>query len=115
MDFERQWQMIMEDNMFAEEFTISSDAFSFAAKGVFYSGTQEEAPQAAYGIARFVNKEYLSVSLKSIPKDLTPKDDLKLCIVENSARGQFRVDDVSGGQSGTVTLSLQPLRKSRVR
>lgn len=107
--------MIMEDNMFAEEFTISSDSFSFTAKGVFYSGTHEEAPQAAYSIVRYVNKEYLSISLKSIPSDLIPKDDLKLCTVENQARGQYRVDDVSGGQSGTVTLSLQPLKRQRSR
>lgn len=115
MDFEHQWQLILEDSMFAEDFTVSSDAFSFTAKGVFYSGTYEEAPQASYAITKYINKEFISLPLKALPSDIEPMEDLKLSIVESQGRGMYRVSDVSGGKSGTVTLSLQPLKRQGIR
>lgn len=116
MDYERQWQMIMEDNMFSEDFTLTSDDLSFSVRGVFCSGTHEEAPTASYGVARFVNREYLSVSLASLPEAITdPSEDLRLAIVENPRRGQFRVSDISGARSGMVVFSLQPINAKRGR
>lgn len=115
MDIDAQWAMIMEDSFFTEEFIISSDAGSMTVHGVFYSGNQEEQNTAAYATKRFVVREYLSIaSPKLIEAGLEyPFDELKRATVTNPRRGNYRVLDVSGGQSGTVTLSLQSLRRNK--
>lgn len=111
---ESQWKILMDNGAWSEDFTVSLDASlaiaDFTLSGVFYSGTStEESPAQAYAPKRSVRKEAFQISLKSLPSLVTdPKRMLKGAVLTSDARGVYKVLEVRGEKSGTLTLVLNP-------
>lgn len=102
------WKVIMEDNLFTEVAEISSPDFSFSVHGIFYSGTYGEESPAPYAPKRFESKESFQIALNSLPDTIEkPEQSLKGAILVLPTRGKYRVSDISGKQSGMLTLELQ--------
>lgn len=114
MDYQNQWQMIMNDSFFTEEFDIQSDTLSCTVRGIFFSGSHEEI-SAPYATPRYVTKDFLTLSSNILLEHgfEYPFDKLKKAIVTNPKRGDYRVADISGAQSGVTTLSLQPVTRHK--
>lgn len=109
LDFEEQWQGLMEDGAFSEsgEITLKS-SLSFTLKGIFFSGTYEDYKPTAYSGMTFEQKEWFQVSSLSIPDEVSkPWIDLKNAILELPSRGTFRVSDIKGKRGGMLTLFLK--------
>ena len=115
MDYQEQWQMIMKDGFFSEKFTVSLESLACSVIGVFYSGTYEEVSATSYSTPRYVTKAFLTLSSNELLANgfEYPFDALKKAIVANPKRGDYRVADISGAQSGVTTLSLQPVTRHK--
>ena len=116
MDYQEQWKMIMKDGFFSEAFTVSSDLSSCTVIGIFYSGTYEDISAASYSTPRYVTKTFLTLSSNELLANgfEYPFDALKKAVVANPKRGNYRVADISGAQSGVTTLNLQPIAKPKL-
>lgn len=111
LEFEEQWQELMEDGVFSESGTITlKNSLSFALKGIFFSGTYEDYKPTAYAGVTFEQKEWFQVSSLSIPEEVEkPWLDLKNAKLELPSRGTYKVSDVKGKRGGMFTLFIKEM------
>ncbi len=109
-----QWRGLMEKGAWSEDFVFTLDASytvdDFTVSGVFFSGTSsEESPAQAYSPKKAVRKEALQISEASLPSSVhDPRRMLKGAVAVSATRGAYKVLDVRGERSGTLTLTLNP-------
>lgn len=109
-DPEMQFSRLIANSMFSEGATFSDGGSqSFAARGIFYSGSYEEDSPAAYAPRKLVAKECFQISTLSVPTTVeNPWDELKGWSVTLTQRNlKFRIIDISGKRGGMFTLYLQ--------
>ena len=113
-EIDSQWTNLMADGAWSEPFVFSLDSSfeieAFSVSGVFYSGTDsEESPAQAYAPKKAVRKEAFQIALLSLPDSVTePKRMLKGAVLTSTTRGTYKVLEVRGEKSGTLTLVLNP-------
>lgn len=109
LDFESQWQSLMEDGAFSESATITpAKGRSFSVSGIFFSGTYEDYKPTAYSGVALEQKEWFQISSRSIPEEIDkPWQSLKGAKVSLPLRGSFKVHDVSGKRGGMLTLFIK--------
>lgn len=112
--FEQQWQDLMERGAWSEDFTFTLDVSyligDFTVSGIFSSGTHGEvSPAQPYAPRKAVRKEEFCIALKSLPALVTdPKRMLQGAVITSATRGTFKVMEVRGEKSGTLSLMLNP-------
>lgn len=110
-----QWQGLMESGAWSESFSFSLDSSygieDFVLSGIFYSGTDsEESPAQPYAPKKAVRKEAFQISAASLPAVIAePKRMLMGAILTSADRGTYKVHEVRGEKSGTLTLMLNPV------
>lgn len=111
LEFEEQWQELMEDGVFSESARITlKNSVSFTLKGIFFSGTYEDYKPTAYAGVTFEQKEWFQVSSLSIPAEIEKAwVDLKNAKLELPSRGTFKVSDVKGKRGGMLTLFIKEM------
>ena len=117
-EIDSQWTNLMSDGPWSEPFAFSLDSSYeidvFTVNGVFCSGTEsEESPAQAYAPRKAVRKEAFQIALHSLPETVTePKRMLKGATLTSATRGTYKVLEVRGEKSGTLTLVLNPKEAS---
>lgn len=107
-----QWTHLMSQGPWSESFTVKLDpsykAEDFTVSGIFCSGTSGEAsPAQAYAPKKAVRKEMLRIATASLPPAVSdPKRMLQGALISSADRGSFRVMEVRGEKSGTLSLML---------
>lgn len=109
LDFEQQWQELMEDGAFSERGTITpAKGSAFTVSGIFFSGTYEDYKPTPYSGTAFEMKEWFQISSRSIPDEIErPWQALKGARLELPLRGKFKVNDISGKRGGMLTLFIK--------
>ena len=114
-EIESQWTSLMASGDWSEPFTFSLDESyqmeDFTLSGIFYSGTSdEESPAQAYAPRKAVRKEALQIALSCLPAlVIEPKRMLKGAVLTSATKGTYKVFEVRGEKSGTLTLMLNPI------
>lgn len=99
----------MEDGQFSEEAVLTDmDSFNITVSGIFAFGSEEEATQVPYGVAKPVNKGKFIVSRKSLPSEVEkPWKTLEgITVIRVGTGSSYRVYDVLGYESGVLTFRL---------
>lgn len=113
-----QWTDLMENGGWSEPFTLTPDSSfnigDLTVNGIFYSGTSDEdSPAQAYAPKKAVRKEAVQIALASLPSAVTePKRMLQGAVLSSASRGTYKVREVRGEKSGTLTLMLNPSEAS---
>lgn len=111
---ESQWKDLMENGAWSESFSVTPDASykieGFAVSGIFCSGTSaEDSPAQPYAPRKSVRKEMFRISPVSLPPSVTdPKRMLQGAVIASATRGTYKVLEVRGEKSGTLSLVLNP-------
>ena len=114
-EIQSQWTELMGNGGWSEDFVFTLDSSyqieGFAMSGIFYSGTSDEdSPAQAYAPKKAVRKEAVQIALASLPSEVTePKRMLQGAVLSSASRGTYKVREVRGEKSGTLTLMLNPL------
>lgn len=117
-EIQSQWTELMGNGGWSEDFVFTLDSSyqteDFAMSGIFYSGTSDEdSPAQAYAPKKAVRKEAFQIALASLPSAVTdPKRMLQGAVLTSASRGTYKVREVRGEKSGTLTLMLNPSEAS---
>ena len=117
-EIQSQWTELMGNGGWSEDFVFTLDSSyqteGFALSGIFYSGTSDEdSPAQAYAPKKAVRKEAVQIALASLPSAVTePKRMLQGAVLSSASRGTYKVREVRGEKSGTLTLMLNPSEAS---
>lgn len=116
-DYEYQWQMILNDNIFTEEAVITDDdTMYFKVKGVYYSGPHDEDSPAPYAPKATVGVYGFQCSSREMPEGLKdPEVDLNGATLLLPGRNRrFRIQSVLGNDGGMYTFRLQPRKEEEL-
>lgn len=117
-EIQSQWTELMGNGGWSEDFVFTLDSSyqieGFAMSGIFYSGTSDEdSPAQAYAPKKAVRKEAFQIALAGLPSVVTdPKRMLQGAVLSSASRGTYKVREVRGEKSGTLTLMLNPSEAS---